>query len=146
MQMNRRLVCMVGLPRSGKTTYALTLGYPVVQPDAIRLAIHGHRFISLAEPLVWAIAKVMVRALFLAGHSTVVLDATNVSRKRRDEWKDASWEREFRVVDTSMDICLDRAGDDLEMHQVIYRMFRDWEPVGEDEGPVMLVSGVCVIA
>jgi predicted kinase len=140
--MDRNLVCMVGLPRSGKTTYALTLGYPVVQPDAIHLAIHGQRFLPIAEPLVWAIANVMVRALFLAGHNTVVLDATNVSRKRRDEWKDASWEREFRVVDTLLDTCLDRAGDDLEMHQAINRMFRDWEPVGEDEGPLVLVSGV----
>lgn len=140
--MNRKLVCMVGLPRSGKTTYALTLGYPVVQPDAIRLAIHGHRFIGQAEPLVWAIAKVMVRALFLAGHGTIVLDATNVSRKRRDEWKDASWERDFLVVNTSANVCMERAGEDQEMRQVIERMARYWEPVGEDEGPVVMVSGV----
>jgi predicted kinase len=140
--MGNRLVCMVGLPRSGKTTYALTLGYPVVQPDAIRLAIHGQRFLPLAEPLVWAMAKVMVRALFLAGHSTVVLDATNVSRKRRDEWKDTSWEREFLVVNTPANICMERTGEDQEMRQVIERMANDWEPVGEDEGPVVLVSGV----
>jgi predicted kinase len=140
--MDKKLVCMVGLPRSGKTTYALTLGYPVVQPDAIRLAIHGQRFIGLAEPLVWVIAKIMVRALFLVGHSIVVLDATNINRKRRDEWKDTSWEREFRVVNAPAYICRSRAGEDLEMHQVIERMACDWEPVGQDEGRVVLVSGV----
>ena len=83
----KTLIAMVGLPRSGKSTWAKKAGHPIVSPDAIRLALHGQRFISEAEPFVWAIAKAMVRALFLAGHSAVILDATNNTRKRRDEWK-----------------------------------------------------------
>ena len=84
--MKRRLHLMVGLPRSGKTTRALELGYPIVCPDAIRLAIHGQAFIPEAEPVVWAHAKIMARALFLAGHNDVTIDATNTTFKRREFW------------------------------------------------------------
>lgn len=68
-----RLLVTVGLPRSGKSTWAKQQGAPVVNPDAIRLALHGQAFLQEAEPLVWVMAKYMVEALFLAGHSTVIL-------------------------------------------------------------------------
>jgi len=136
-----RLILTVGLPRSGKTTHARTLGFPVVQPDAVRLAVHGQRFLAAAEPLVWGLVDVMVRSLFLAGHDAVVLDATNVSRKRRDQWRGRAWSREFHVLTTPADVCLDRAGEDAEMRRVIGCMARDWEPVGEDEGTGVPVNG-----
>src|SRR5882672_916000 len=61
---DKLLICTVGLPRSGKSTWARSQSFPIVCPDAIRIAIHGQRFISEAEPFVWATAKAMVRALF----------------------------------------------------------------------------------
>jgi predicted kinase len=133
--MNSRLVLMVGLPRSGKTTQAQKMPYPIVSPDAIRLALHGQRFAAEAEPHVWAIAKTMVAALFLAGHSVVVLDACNVSRKRRDEWKDARWVREFYVIDTPAAECAlraERSGRE-DVIPIIDRMSKAWEPITEDE-------------
>ncbi len=131
--MSNRLVLCVGLPRSGKTTWALEQGWPIVNPDSIRLALHGAPFIALAEPFVWAIAKCMVRALFLAGHGVVVLDATNVTKKRRDDWVDYSdpplWHREVKLFRTSEEVCLERAiatgrGDLLP---VIARMAEAWD-------------------
>lgn len=89
------LIITVGLPRSGKSSWAQAQNYPIVNPDAIRLGLHGQPFIGEAEPFVWAIAQVMVRALFNAGHHTVVVDATNTSRKRRDFWKSRAWRRRF---------------------------------------------------
>jgi predicted kinase len=82
----RTLICTVGLPRSGKSTWAKATGYPVVSPDSIRLALYGRDWYYPAEAWVWAIAHTMVEALFLAGHDTVVLDATNVSQDRRQHW------------------------------------------------------------
>lgn len=102
------LVLMVGLPRSGKSTWAMKQGAPVVNPDSIRLALHGQPFIGLAEPFVWAIAKVMVRALFLCGHDVVILDATNTTRARRDEWRSRAWSRTFMTIPTHKAICIER--------------------------------------
>ena len=40
--------------RSGKTTWARQQGVPIVNRDAIRLALHGQRFEPRAESVVWA--------------------------------------------------------------------------------------------
>ena len=105
------LIVLVGLPRSGKTTWAKKQRHPIVNPDAIRLALHGKLFIGDAEPMVWAIARYMVKALFLAGHETVILDACSNTRKRRDPWADDAWARKFVMIDTSAEVCVKRVLD-----------------------------------
>lgn len=129
------LICLIGLPRSGKTTWAGKQGYPIVCPDAIRLALHGQRYDSLAEPFVWAIAKCMVRALFLAGHKKVIVDDTNGSRKRRDFWQDDAWDTVFHVIGTSKDECIRRAckQNDDGIIPVIERMSLEHASLEPDE-------------
>lgn len=127
------LIATVGFPRSGKSTWAKEQGHPVVNPDSIRLALHGQRFVAEAEPFVWAIAKVMVRALFIVGHPVVVLDATNVTKKRRDEWKSDEWRTQFHVVDTPAEVCRQRALYQPELLPVIDRMSAEYEPLDATE-------------
>ena len=107
----------------------------MVNPDSIRLALHGQRFIALAEPFVWAVAKVMVRALFLAGHNTVILDACNTTRKRRDEWKSEDWLTRFIQISTSKGTCIERAMTigDIEILPFIERMDAQYEALEDDE-------------
>ena len=131
MDKKPNLYLMVGLPRSGKSTITNTMGYPIVNPDSIRLALHGQAFIGDAEPMVWVIAKYMVKSLFLAGHSDVILDATNITKARRDEWKSKKWNRQFVVVDTPKDVCLERANEALI--PIIERMANEFEPVSDEE-------------
>jgi len=127
----RTLILTVGLPRSGKTTWARQQGVPIVNPDSIRYALHGERFIALAEPFVWAIAKVMVLALFLAGHDTIILDATNTTEKRRAEWVSEKWETKCHVIPTTKEECIRRAdaeGDDY-IKPIIEKMAAQYEPL-----------------
>ncbi len=116
----KTLVCMVGLPYSGKSHKAKQLsfgeGWPVVCPDSIRVALHGRKFIPEAEPYVWAIAKTMIRALFLSGHNAVILDATNTTKKRRDEWISKDWSTHFSYVGTPKDVCIKRATEMGDAH------------------------------
>ena len=136
----KTLICTVGLPRSGKSTWAKAQmqdhGIPIVNPDSIRLALHGQRFAGRAEPFVWAIAKTMVRSLFEAGHDLIILDATNITRKRRDEWQSSEWTTVFHVIGTTAEECLRRAADDEEIIPVIKRMAESLEPLGEDENKI----------
>lgn len=131
----RILIATVGLPRSGKSTWSHSQTYPTVNPDAIRLALHGQRFAANAEPFVWATAKVMVRALFGAGHKIVILDATNTTRKRRDEWVSKEWGLFFKRIPTDAQTCLQRAiaEKDDEIIDVIHRMEKQFEPLAADE-------------
>lgn len=132
---DKLLIATVGLPRSGKSTWARSQAYPIVNPDSIRLAIHGQRFIAEEEPKVWDTARYMVSALFLAGHSTVIVDATHNTRKRRDAWRSEKWDTVFKVIDTPFHVCIDRAiaENDQYILEQIERMHSEHEPLGEDE-------------
>ncbi len=133
--MKPTLVITVGYPRSGKSTWARKQGCPIVNPDAIRLALHGKAYIGLAEPFVWAIAKAMTRSLFLAGHDKVILDATNTTQKRRDFWKDDSWARSFEQFNVAPGVCRRRALEDgrEDLIPVIDRMAEQFEVVTPNE-------------
>lgn len=118
----------VGLPRSGKSTWALTTGWPIVNPDSIRLAIHGQPFVASAEKLVWTITHYMVEALFLAGHENVILDACNINNRRRNEWQSKSWQREYKLFGATKEECIARTGKYNEyLIPIIERMAKDWE-------------------
>lgn len=130
------LIVMVGLPYSGKSTVARECGSPIVCPDAIRVALHGRKFIPESEPIVWAIARYMVKALFLAGHNVVVLDATNTTRERRKAWISKEWSTIFRVIGTEKGTCIARAracGDE-DIIPIIEKMAAEFEDVRPEEG------------
>jgi predicted kinase len=131
------LILTVGLPRSGKTSWTEGKYIPVVNPDAIRLALHGTAFIPDAEKMIWVIAHYMVKALFIAGHDTVVVDATNTTRKRREAWKGDDWVRKYHVIDTSKEECIARCAPDRsnrpDLIPIIEKMAEQFEPVEDDE-------------
>lgn len=119
----------------------------MVNPDSIRLALHGQPFISSAEPIVWATAHLMVSSLFLAGHSRVILDATSITEHRRRDWLSQDWTCEYVCFDTPVPECkrrvVDRGHPDLL--PIIDRMAKslewpsyslsagDFKPVPHDE-------------
>ncbi len=128
------LILTVGLPYSGKTRWARLQGLPIVCPDSIRVAMHGQRFASAAEPFVWVFAKMMVRALFLAGHDRVIVDACNNTVKRRHEWKSANWQRQYQYFKAPFEVCLERAEavQDFDVRESIMRMAAAHEGLSPD--------------
>lgn len=138
--MKNVLLMLVGLPRSGKSTWAMAMAYrnefyPVVNKDSIRLALHGSVFREDREDEVRRIARVSVTALFLAGHKVVCLDETNITYLRRCDWQTRSWDVRFMVFDTSMEECIRRAKAKGERNiiPVIEKMAAQWEPLTEEE-------------
>lgn len=129
------LICTFGLPRSGKSTWARKTGLPIVCPDGIRLALTGKRWWEPIEHEVWATARTMVRALFYGGNKTIILDATNLTRKARDRFipsPDCDWIRRFVVFNTSAEVCKERAARIYpELCEVIERFSKAREPIDE---------------
>lgn len=135
VKLEKILIMTVGLPRSGKSTWARKQGIPIVNPDSIRLALYGEFFIEEAESMIWCIAEYMVKALFLAGHDKVILDATNLTRKSRDLWKDNMWKRSYVYFDTNEVECLHRAANDgrCDLSTIIIDMNKEKELDFEDD-------------
>jgi tRNA uridine 5-carbamoylmethylation protein Kti12 len=134
------LICMMGLPRSGKSTVSKVmskvLAAPIVNRDSIRLALHGQRYQKLAEPMVKATAIVMVRALFLSGNETIILDETSLKSSSRRFWKnDEEWDQRFFHVKTPIEVCLERARsmNDEVIQPVIKKMAEYAEPLDDQD-------------
>ena len=129
----KRIVMMIGLPRSGKSTRAKELndlhGWPIVSSDAMRLAVHGKRYWAPGEPQVWAAVKLMVTALFNAGHDTIILDNTNTEEKYRKEWTSLCDEMKYVYVECSVDECQERAlaTGQADLLPVIEKMYEKLE-------------------
>lgn len=124
MEKANELILTIGLPYSGKSVWARNQSSPIVSPDAIRFALHGQRFVQAAEDMVWAMTKLMVRSLFGAGHTSVILDACNNTVKRRDFWQSPEWIRRYLVCDVNPEACRERAKNmgDFEIAPIIDRM------------------------
>ncbi len=121
-----KLILTVGLPRSGKSTWALMQGHPIVNRDAIRLALHGEQYIQAAEDMISAIEMYMVKSLFLAGHSTVIVDSTHMKQTYIDRWNYGNWDLQTRVFDADVTTCIERAKSDgrTDLIPIIERMGR----------------------
>jgi predicted kinase len=142
--MSKLVILTVGLPRSGKSTWARLFsqvhGVPHVSSDAVRVAFYGHPFIRKAEAWVWPMIRVMVEALFLAGHDVVIVDATTTTKKDRDWWKDDNWEVVFKPITTTPEECLaraERAENTGEVPQglvaIVHQKIRTFEILTEEE-------------
>jgi predicted kinase len=133
MKHPQTLILTIGLPRSGKSTWAMKQGVPVVNPDSVRLALHGQRMLESAEPMVWTMVRYMVDALFIAGHEFVILDATNLTRMSRQVWRDYTGEKGIALVyafsQTKKEECIKRAREtnDEYIIPVIERMWNEIE-------------------
>lgn len=120
----KTLFVTVGLPRSGKSTWAKEQGYPIVNRDAIRIALHGQTYLQDAEDMVTAIETYMVKALFLAGHDAVIVDATHTKSKRLLRWRKGDWDLQPIPFYTGKEECIRRARKDgrEDLIPVIERM------------------------
>ena len=116
--------------RSGKTSWAMAAGHPTVQPEALRYLLGGG-FVETSEPLVQAMAGLMVRSLFTAGHADVIVDATNLTKQHRTTWISKEWRTHFIVMDTSEATCIKRATDegDQDLADRISELAATLEPV-----------------
>ena len=135
-----QLICMVGLPRAGKSTWVrdfyIPHGYAVVSPDTIRSVIHGKAFIQSMEHIIWGIVYAMADSLLKCG-CKVVIDATAINHSRRASWVERG--AVFHHVPTAPEICLSRAcaqSNACDIIPIIHGMVREFQPLDESKGEI----------
>lgn len=136
------LIVTVGLPKAGKTTWALSTGHPIVNLSAIRKSLYNQRFIIEMEPWIWNLSRLMVKSLFEAGHKTVILDGTAILEKQREPWRNLDYcKTHFKLFDADMNTCINRAKDqgDIEIIPIIESMGQDFENFSDLE---ILTEGI----
>jgi len=131
---------LVGLPRSGKTTYASSYkgSWAIISADQLRYLVYGQRFCAAGEDLMWAIRKVALKMLLEQGLD-IIIDETNTTAARRKAIIDVVREHDYIVeavyVDTSAEECIRRAESegDSQIIPVIKRMAGQFESVMPEE-------------
>jgi predicted kinase len=108
-----KLILTIGLPQSGKSTWAKSKPFPIVNRDAIRKTIGGSIRYFSEENRVTEIELLMVYSLFNAGHQTVVVDATHLKKKYRDHWNGIAHAKGYKIdyefFLTPCTVCMERA-------------------------------------
>ena len=134
----KKFVVMMGLPRSGKSTYVDShlSDYQVICADDIRLAM-GVQYLQEIESFVWANHDVMIKAYLIRGKN-IVVDATNTTDKTLKKYKKLANEYNYKFevifIDTNYKICFDRnIGKDAVPDAVIDRMMEQIEVLAASE-------------
>ena len=115
--MNPKLHFTIGAARSGKSTFArewVRESGPnprvVWNSDSCRLALHGERYASEAEPMVFAVKNYAIRTLLLSGHD-VLVDGTHTTRESIKRLLEIDEEPVAYLFDTPAHVCIQRAHD-----------------------------------
>ncbi len=110
-----RLIFLVGLPRSGKSTYAHSWaierpGRAIISGDSFRKALHGHAYIPEAEATVYSMMDVAAKSLLSEGID-VVIDETCTTEMTLMRYYRIDLEAEPVFINTPADECRKRAID-----------------------------------
>jgi predicted kinase len=136
----RSLVVMIGIPGSGKSTYASLRQLPTVSTDALRLLLFDDVAEQRFQDHVFSVLRHVIRARLDAGVPQTFVDATNLSPHERKPLIDLAQQYRYAVCalffDTPVEVCLKRNRERgrLVPEDVLLRMAGKLRPPQLSEG------------
>lgn len=130
------LICLVGLPASGKSTYAIQLAERrsntvICSSDGIRKELCGDESSQDKNKEVFELLHKRIKQ-YLKDGTDVIYDATNINSKRRraflSELKNIPCVKVCVVIATPFEECCKRNAlrDRVVPYEVIERMYKNW--------------------
>lgn len=134
----QKVIVLVGIPASGKSTLCKTVyaDYKRINKDSLRAMIDNYVFNNENENLILKTRNLMIKE-FLASGFNVIIDDTNISQKHINVIRDIvvnfvnrynrAVQFEVNVLDTPLDVCIARNNLRTEHEHVpkdvIYNMY-----------------------
>src|SRR5215471_14797209 len=107
-----RIVVLVGLPGSGKSTYLERLGAAGLSSDAIRRQLADDETDQTIHPQVFETLRYLLRQRLALGRPVTYIDATNLTPEERHPYvaigRAYGGEIEAIFFDVPVEICLER--------------------------------------
>jgi len=135
-----KLLVLVGLPGSGKSTWAARQAFSSLSSDAIRLLIADDPAIQTIHRQVFATLRYLARQRLELRRPVTCIDATSLTRWERRPWirlaQDACCDVEAVFFDTPLEVCLERNGrrERVVPEDAVREMARRMEPPSVQEG------------
>jgi predicted kinase len=106
-----RVIVLVGLPGSGKSTWAAREGLPTLSSDAMRVTLADDITDQTIHEKVFAALRYLIRQRVAIGRPVTCVDATHLTRwERRPYFRLKGCRVEAVYFDTPVAVCLRRNG------------------------------------